>query len=341
MTNHQSEADGSLGEEELRWLQARARGGFGIVTTCAAHVSPDGQGWEGELGAFEDGQVPGLRRLAAAIRAEGALGLVQIFHGGARAPARLTGRQPWSASAFTLDTPGFEAPRAATTEDIERTIGAFADAARRCAAAGFDGVELHGAHGYLITQFLGTVSNTRDDEWGGSLAGRARFLLRILEAVRGAVPDEFLVGVRLSPEIPEQGVDFDEALTVARWVADAGADFVHASHWDSFQAPRKYPESDRPLTAWYRDALGPTVPLIATGGVWTPDQADELLRQGADLVGLARAAIGNPRWPLQAAQEGWTPARPPHAPEDLRAAAVGTKLLDALRRWEGFVTDGR
>jgi 2,4-dienoyl-CoA reductase-like NADH-dependent reductase (Old Yellow Enzyme family) len=341
MTNKQSHDDGSLGENELRWLRARASGGFGIITTCAAHVALDGQGWDRELGVFDDSLLPGLSRLAEEIRTEGALGLVQIFHGGVRSPSRLTGRQPWSASAFELDTPGFERPRAATVEDIERTIRAFAAAARRCAEAGFDGVEIHGAHGYLITQFLGSLTNTRDDEWGGSLPGRARFLLRILEAVREAVPPEFLVGVRLSPEIAEQGVDFDDALSVAHWVSEAGADFVHASHWDSFRPPAKYPDSTKPLTTWYREALGDGVPLIATGGIWTPAQAEEVIGQGADLIGLGRAAIGNASWPREAARAGWQPARPPYSPRQLQDAALGEQLIDYMRNWDGFVTDGK
>ena len=125
MTNKQSHADGSLGDDELEWLAARARGGFGIVTTCAAHVSPDGQGWDGELGVFDDALLPGLSRLAGALRADGALSLVQIFHGGVRAPSRLTGQQPFSASAFELDAKDFEVPREATVDDIERTIAAL------------------------------------------------------------------------------------------------------------------------------------------------------------------------------------------------------------------------
>jgi 2,4-dienoyl-CoA reductase-like NADH-dependent reductase (Old Yellow Enzyme family) len=341
MTNKQSHDDGSLSDDELDWLAARARGGFGIVTTCAAHVSKDGQGWEGELGVFDDSLRPGLERLARALRAGGAVSLVQLFHGGVRAPSRLTGRQPWSASRFELDAPDFELPRAATAEDIERTIEAFGAAARRCAEAGFDGVEVHGAHGYLITQFLGTLTNTRSDEWGGSLENRARFLRRILAAARLATPADFLVGVRLSPEIEEQGIDLDEAMTVARWAAEDGADFIHASLWDSFQPPGKYPESGKPLTTWYREALGPDVPLLVTGGVWTPEQAALLMEQGADLVGLARAAIGNPRWPEQAAAPGWAPARPPYTPEHLREAAVGEKLVGYMRNWPGFVTDGK
>ena len=339
MTNKQSLADGTLGEDELAWLAARARGGFGVVTTCAANVHPDGQGWDGELGVYDDAQLPGLTRLAAALRTEGALSLVQVFHGGVRAPSRLTGRQPFSASAFELDAPNFEVPRAATVDDIERTIAAFVDAARRCAEAGFDGVEVHGAHGYLITQFLGTVSNTRTDAWGGSLENRARFVRRIVEGARAATPDGFLVGVRISPEVPDQGVVLDDALTLAGWLVEDGVDFVHVSNWDSFRPPTAHPDSPKMLTTWFREAVGPGMPLIATGGVWTPAQADEVLGHGADLVGLGRAAIGNAAWPRDAATAGWKPARPPYTTEHLRAEGLGPALVDYMRAWPDFVVD--
>ncbi len=341
MTNKQSHADGSLSEDELKWLAARARGGFGIVTTCAAHVSRDGQGWDGELGVFEDSLLPGLKRLASALRSEGAVSLVQIFHGGVRAPSRLTGQQPFSASVFELDTKDFEVPREATVEDIERTIAAFAAAARRCAEAGFDGVEIHGAHGYLITQFLGTSSNTRTDEWGGSLENRARFLRRIVAATREATPTDFLVGVRISPEVADQGVELDDSLKVARWLADDGVDFVHVSNWDSFKAPAAHPESKKMLSTWFREAVGADMPLIATGGVWTPAEADLVLSHGADMVGVARAAIGNDSWPHTATRPDWEPARPPYAPEHLRSSALSERMIDYMRLWPGFVTDGR
>lgn len=341
MTNKQSNADGSLTDDELEWLAARAHGSFGIITTCAAHVSLDGQGWDGELGVFDDALLPGLKRLANALRSDGAVSLVQIFHGGVRAPSRLTGQQPFSASAFELDAKGFEVPREATVEDIERTIAAFADAARRCAEAGFDGVEIHGAHGYLITQFLGTISNTRTDEWGGSLENRARFVRRIVAAVREATPDGFLVGVRISPEVEDQGVELDDSLQVARWLADDGVDFVHVSNWDSFKPPAAHPDSEKLLTTWFREALGPAVPMIATGGVWTPAEADQVFDQGADMVGLGRAAIGNAAWPHDAVRPDWEPARPPYSPEHLRDAGLSEKMVSYMRLWPEFVTDGR
>ncbi len=339
MTNKQGHDDGSLSDDELKWLSARARGGFGIVTTCAAHVSLHGQGWDRELGVFDDSLIPGLTRLADTLRSDGAVSIVQIFHGGVRAPSRLTGRQPISASAFELDAKGFEVPREATVEEIEQTITAFAAAARRCAEAGFDGIEVHGANGYLITQFLGTVSNMRTDEWGGSLDNRARLVRRIVAAIREATFDNFLVGVRISPEVPELGVDLDESIQVAKWLAADGVDFVHLSNWDSFKAPTKYPESDKMVTPRFREALGADTPLIAAGGAWTPKDTLQVLDQGADMVGLARAAIGNPSWPNDAVDPNWEPTRPPYAPEHLRSAGLSEKMITYMRAWPGFVTD--
>ncbi|MFY0539228.1 hypothetical protein [Nannocystis pusilla] len=199
LTNQQSHDDGVLSTAEQRWLERRAEGGFGVVETCAAHVSQDGQGFDGQLGVWGDHQLPRLRELAAAIAQAGALGLVQLYHGGVRSPSRLTGRRPWSASSFTeAGRPDFEVPRAAEVSDIEAAIDAFEQAARRTAAAGFHGVELHGAHGYLLGQFLSGTMNQRTDEWGGSFANRARLIRTIARRVRAATPAEFLVGARIS-----------------------------------------------------------------------------------------------------------------------------------------------
>lgn len=335
MTNKQSHEDGTLSDDEHDWLAARTS--FGIVTTCAANVTRDGKGWEGELGVFDDSLMPGLERLATTLKEAGTLGLVQIFHGGVRAPSRLTGEQPWSASTFELDAPNFEVPRAATEADIERTIAAFGAAAKRCADAGFAGVEIHGAHGYLITQFMGTITNTREDDWGGSLENRARFVREVLAAVKAATPDDFIVGVRVSPEVSDQGLTLEDSLQASRWLVEDGVDFMHVSNWDSFKAPVAHPDSDKPLTTWFREAVGPDVPVIATGGVWTPGEADAVLAHGADLVGLARAAIGNARWPVDAATPGWEPQRPPYSVGHLRESALGDAFVEYMKRWPGFV----
>lgn len=111
------------------------------------------------------------------------------------------------------------------------------------------------------------------------------------------------------------------------------------SNWDSFKAPAKYPDSTKPLTTLFREVVDLKIPLIATGGIWTPAEADRVLAHGADLVGLGRAAIGNVNWPRGASREGWEPDRPPYTPTHLRAAALGEKMVDYMRRWPNFVTE--
>ena len=334
MTNLQSGADGVLSDEEFHWLTRRAEGGFGMTMTCASHVDVLGQGFEGQLGCFDDLHLEGLTRLAGAIRERGSRSCVQLHHAGMRSPAQIIRVRPVCPSE-NIKT----GARGLTLDEVRMLVESFVQAAERADKAGFDGVEVHGAHGYLISQFLGTVTNTREDEWGGSLERRARFVREVLSAVKDAVPESFLVGVRLSPEIPEQGIVLDEALQVARWLVEDGVDFMHVSNWDSFKATVAHPDSKKPLTTWFREAVGPEVPVIATGGVWTPAEADTLLEHGADLVGLARAAIGNARWPEHAATPGWDPVRPPYPAEHLRENALGEAFVDYMRRWPGFVAE--
>ena len=277
MTNLQSADDGSLSDDELRWLTTRAAGGFGVIETCASHVAEDGQAWRGELGVFADRLLPGLHRLAAGIAEHGALGLVQLFHGGVRADPKLTGTPTWSASA--VEQPGLVTPRAATEDDIRTVIGRFRDAAVRAHTAGFAGVELHGAHGYLLGQFLSAVQNQRDDRWGGAWENRARLLRETLRAVRAAVPPSFVVGVRLSPENRGQatGLDLDENLTLARWLVEDGADFLHLSLWDASKNTQKRPDQ-HPLPL-FREVVDKRIPLVVAGNVWTRAEAEALLLQ--------------------------------------------------------------
>ncbi len=339
MTNQQSHADGSLADDELRWLEKRARGGFGVIETCATHVSKDGQGWPGELGFFDDALLPGLIRLASTLAIEGALSIAQLFHGGTRSPSSLTGQRPWSASELPAVPPDVESPRAATEGDIAAVIQHFRAAALRAVHAGFTGIELHGAHGYLLCQFLSKTMNTRTDAWGGSLEGRARLIRETLRAVRRSVPPRFVVGVRLSPEDMGQatGLDLDESIDVARWLAEDGADFIHVSLWDGTRNTKKRPgEHAIPL---FRAALPPNVALVAAGNVWTRADADAMLEKGADAVALGRSAIANPAWPRDAADPTWQPRRPPFTVAELRERGLSTAFAGYMRRWKGFVAD--
>jgi 2,4-dienoyl-CoA reductase-like NADH-dependent reductase (Old Yellow Enzyme family) len=330
LTNMQSNADGSLGEDEFRWLTSRADGGYGIVMTCAAHVARDGQGWQGELGVFDDALLPGLRRLALALRERGAVSIVQIFHGGVRADRAVTGVSPWSASEG-------EGARAATEEDLHRVIREFADAADRSRTAGFDGVEIHGAHGYLFTQFLSTTQNRRTDAWGGPLENRARLLRETMRAIRARMGSSFTVGVRLSPEDfgNAKGLDLDESIETARWLADDGADYIHLSLWHALDNTTKRPETNAvPL---FRSALPRDVIVLAAGAIWTRADAERVLAFGADAVVLGRSAIANADWPRRAADPAWEPQRPPVTIDALVASGLSPRFAESMRRFKGFV----
>ncbi len=331
MTNSQSNADGTLADDELRWLEARAAGGFGIVATCAAHVAKDGQGWQGELGVFDDAHLPGLARIASAMHHHEALAFAQIFHGGLRADPSLTGERPWSAS----ETEG--GARAASVADIERVVERFASAALRAHAAGMDGVEIHGAHGYLLTQFLSAVDNRRTDRWGGSLENRARLLREVTRAVRARVPAHFVVGVRLSPEDfgNARGLDLDESLTTAAWLVEDGADFIHLSLWDVGKNSAKRPELH--VVPQFRERLGADVPIFVAGKIWTPQDANRMFELGADFVALGRSAIANPDWARRASDPAWEPRRPPLTKEELLARGLSPQFVEYRRQWRGFV----
>lgn len=339
LTNLQSEEDGTLSDDEQRWLQARADGGFGVVETCAAHVSEEGKGFDGQLGVWSDRHLPRLRALAQGLAGAGALAVAQLYHGGVRSPSRMTGRQPWSASAFREDKPNFEVPREGSAADIEAAIEAFVAAALRSAAAGFQGVELHAAHGYLLSQFLSRTMNPRTDGWGGDLVGRARLLRTIARRVRAAAPPDFLLAVRLSPEDfgYARGLDLDESLQVAAWLAEDGVDCVHLSLWDVTRNTAKRPtEHAIPL---FRAALPAEVRIVVAGNIWTAEDAEAQLARGADLVALGRAAILNPDWPARAREPGYQPERGPLTPAALRERAISERFVHYLRRFPGLVRD--
>lgn len=330
MTNKQSHDDGTLSKDEHDWLVSRAEGGFGVVMTCAVHVAKDGQGWPGELAIFGDQHVAGLEGLTRTLRGHGATSMVQLFHGGMRADASVNGATPWSAS----DGDGY---RAATEDDYERVVGQFADAAERARKAGFDGIELHGAHGYLLTQHLSSTQNRRTDRWGGSLENRARLVREVMRTVRARVGDAFTVGVRLSPEDfgNAAGLDLDESVQTARWLAEDGADFIHVSLWRAHENTKKRP--DQHALPNFRAALPSDVKVLVAGTIWTREEADRMLALGADGVALGRSAIVNPDWPKRIAETAWEPKRPPVTIDELRARGLGPSFAEYMRSWKGFV----
>ena len=336
MTNKQSHADGTLSDQEIRFLLRRAEGGFGLITTAASHVQESGQGWEGEFGVWGDHHLPGLTSLATQLKQHASKSFVQIFHGGMRAPSSITGQQASSASVnFISESEG--SSRRLSESQVEETISCFIKAAQRCEAAGFDGVELHGAHGYLIAQFLGSNTNRRSDVFGGDVQQRSTFLLRIIRGIREVVSDGFAIMVRLSPVSDEIGITMEDTKQVIELLIKERVDALHISCWDVFEKQDNHQTMTKELCSIYSDSI----PIVSTGSVWSAADAQFVLDQGAQAVGVARVALPHPDWASLVTNMSYNPKVAPFTPEELRSAELSPTFVEYMRRWRGFVTDGR
>lgn len=300
-------------------LGAFATGGAGIVCVEATAVEARGRISPYDLGLWNDAQIEPLARVARFIRAHGAVPAIQLAHAGRKASVDRpwTGGKPvapgeigWqvvgpSAIAFAE---GYQTPEPLTTQGVGEVVSAFARATERALAAGFELIELHAAHGYLLHQFLSPASNQRDDDYGGSLEGRLRLPLEVARAVRAVWPERLPLFTRVSAtdwldEIPSRpSWTLDQTVELARRLKDAGVDAIDCSSGGN-EAHAHIPAGpgyQTPLAARVRREAG--IPTVAVGLISEPAQADQIIRSGqADLVALARAALRNPHWPLEAA----------------------------------------
>lgn len=334
LTNLQSHPDGVLSDDEFGWLTRRAQGGFGLTMTCAATVQAAGIGFPGQLGVYHDGHLEGLTRLAAAINKEQSHSVVQLHHAGMRSPKDLISGPPLCPS-DNAET----GARAMTLAEIEQTAEDFIAAAKRSEQAGFHGAELHGAHGYLICQFLSPEINQRDDKYGGSLENRSRLLFDIIEGVRAATRPGFSLGVRLSPE--RFGLRLPEISDVAqRLMREGRIDYLDMSLWDVFKQPEDKTLGDRSLRSWFTDLDRGKVRLGAAGKITTGEQSLRALEAGLDFVVIGRAAILHHDFPKRvAADRDFKPVPLPVSPDYLRSEGLGDAFVDYMRTWKGFVAD--
>jgi len=332
LTNTQSHPDGRLSDEEFHWLTLRAKGGFGLVMTCAAHVQRIGQGFPGQLGVFSDDHLPGLTRLAAEIKAQGAVSSVQLHHAGLRSPEALTFERPVGPSEDAETN-----TRALSTEEVVQLTEDFIAAAIRSEKAGFDGVELHGAHGYILCAFLSPETNRRDDRYGGSVENRARIVFDIIKGVRAGTRPDFQLGLRLSPE--RFGLKFAEQRDVASWMLASGdLDYLDMSLWDSFKAPTEEAFSHRPLIDWFAELPRGETRLGAAGKLLRGADYRRLLDAGADFTILGRAAVLHHDVPkLYAADPDFQPIALPVPREHLAREGLSPRFVDYMNAWKGFV----
>jgi 2,4-dienoyl-CoA reductase-like NADH-dependent reductase (Old Yellow Enzyme family) len=332
LTNLQSHADGRLSDDEFHWLTLRAKGGFGLTMTCAAHVQRHGQGFAGQLGVFSDAHLEGLTRLATAIKAEGSLAVMQLHHAGMRAPPKLIGGTPVCPS-DNAET----GARALSLAEVEQLAGDFVAAAQRAERAGFDGVEIHGAHGYVISQFLSPEINQRTDRFGGSLENRARLLFDIVAGVRACCRPGFVLGVRLSPE--RFGLRLAEIRAVAQQLLAGGAiDFLDLSLWDVGKEPEEAEFKGRSLLSYFTELERGATRLGAAGKIMGAEDARRVLAAGADFCVIGRAAILHHDFPLRVQADPAFKAVPlPVTAEYLRNEGLGPAFVGYMATWKGFV----
>lgn len=332
LTNKQSHPDGSLSDDEIRWLVARAEGGMGLVMTAAAYVHPTGKAWVGQLGVHDDAMLPGLSRLADGIRMIGAVSSVQIHHGGVRADSAASGLPlvgPWADEKTGA--------RALTTSEVHELVDAFVAAAQRAERAGFDGVEVHGAHGYLVCEFLAT-QNQRTDGYGGSLAERMRFLREIVEGIRQTTSPTFQLGVRLTPE--RMGIELADAVETARWAFDSDLlDYVDMSLWDVRKEPIEAPYASTRLIDHFTQLDRGRTRLTVAGKVLGAADAQWCLDAGADAATIGTGAILHADFAARAlAADDFRSVDQPVTRAHLAEQHVGPAFVDYLAtNWKDFV----
>jgi 2,4-dienoyl-CoA reductase-like NADH-dependent reductase (Old Yellow Enzyme family) len=310
-----SAEDGFANDWHLVHLGSRAVGGAGLVFVEATAVTPKGRISPGDLGLWKDEHIEPLRRIATFVKGQGAVAGIQLAHAGRKASTARPweGGQPLTAETGAWETfapspipfaGNFPTPTELTREQIVDLIDAFVAAARRALAAGFDVVEIHAAHGYLINEFLSPLSNHRTDEYGGSFENRTRFLREISEAVRASWPDELPLVVRISAtDWVEGGWTADDSVDLARALGPLGVDLMDCSSGGNSPSAAipVAPNYQVPFAERIRRETG--MRTAAVGMITDPHQAEELIRSGAaDIVLLAREFLRHPYWPVTAAQ---------------------------------------
>lgn len=309
MTNFSSNPDGTVTDEEVAYYVRRSAGPGMVITACT-YVTPNGKGFPGEFAADSDDMIPSLKQLADGIKEQGAKAVLQIFHGGRMVPPDLVPDQD-VVSASDVPAKDAESPisRALTEKEVDEIIVAFGESTRRAIEAGFDGVEIHGANGYLLQQFFSPHSNRREDRFGGSLEKRMTFPLAVVDEVKRVADEhatsQFLIGYRFSPEEPETpGITMGDTLALVDELADKELDYLHVSLMDFFSTPRRGVDNlEKTRIDYLQETINNRVPLIGVGSVYSAEDAEKAIETGVPLLALGREIIIDPDWVQKVEEE--------------------------------------
>lgn len=307
--------DGVVNDFHVVHYGSRAAGGAGLIIVEATGVSPEARITPWCAGIWNEEQVEAWKPVTAAMRYYGAVPAIQLAHAGRKASTHRSGSGVgsvsiedggWQSVSSTDEAfPGYAAPRQLATDEIAGVVRDFVDSAIRSVSAGFEALEIHAAHGYLIHQFLSPITNERTDEYGGSLENRARLLVEIVLGIRAAVGDDVPLFIRFSAtDYREDGWNETQTAQVAKWCADAGADLFDISSGGlitGVQIPSG-PGYQVPLSEFVAKSV--EEPVTAVGQITTAQQAEEILERGeVEVIMLGRAVLRDPYWPLRAAAE--------------------------------------
>ncbi len=307
MATNTATEEGHATEETVNHYSRRAAAGVAMIIVEHTYVSPGGRAGEKQLGVYDDGQTAGLAELASGIKEAGAAAAIQITHAGSNTDETLV-ETPWGPSA--VEHPGSKIkPQRLDERQLEEVKRNFVAASERVCRAGFDVVELHGAHGYLLNQFLSPLTNEREDRYGGSLAERARFPLEVVKSVSDSLSGDAVLAYRLGvDDFMPGGLTLEETARYACWLDEAGVDLIDIS---GGMAGYGIVDSKPGYFERYGKVLKRKTesPVMVTGGITTAELAEHILTQGgADLIGVGRAILKEASW--------------------------SEKALDTARRWE-------
>ncbi|BEA02106.1 NADH-dependent flavin oxidoreductase [Escherichia coli] len=344
MTTWSANPDGTISEQELEFYKRRSQN-VGLVITGCTYVTPSGIGFTHEFAAYDDRFINSLEKLAAAAQSGGAPAILQIFHAGNKAiPELVPNNDVISASASSVKTGDFMKrvvqSREMTENEIQETIRAFGDVTKRAIKAGFDGIELHGAHGFLLQNFFSPLFNQRNDRWGGDLEGRMRFPLAVLQEVKNVVYEyatkPFAIGYRISPEESATGgLRIEDTYKLLDRLISSGISYIHTSLVSINESyPVESPNGPRTIELILNHIAG-RVPVIAAGKIRTPSQAQEAISTGLPLVAIGKGLVINPEWVTLAesgrGHEIQTTLNPQLVPE----LTIPDKLWDQIQASKG------
>ncbi|KRE34644.1 NADH-dependent flavin oxidoreductase [Paenibacillus sp. Soil522] len=304
MTTWASNDDYTISDEEVKYYKKRVNG-VGLVITGCTQVQSNGIGFTHEFAAYDDKFIPSLRKLADAAKSGGAPAVLQIFHAGNKAlPALTPNGDVVSSSAIETEATAFAPsvlPRELSHDEILEVIHAFGETTRRAIEAGFDGVEIHGAHGFLLQNFFSPFFNRREDQWGGSLENRLRFPLAVVQEMNNVIKKHatkpFIFGYRISPDESEEGgLRMKDTYALIDRLIEEGVDYVHASLVNALSSKPVDSQDEKTYLELIVEHANGRIPVMAAGSMVTPDDVATALDKGLSLAAVGHTLIMNPDW---------------------------------------------